>query len=292
MTIALDCPRCQTHLRIPNRLAGSYVNCQHCKGRLWVEQNAATDELERELVGAVAGGSDAAPPAPAALRPATSPAKSPSPKAPGPSISSPPAATPTPTPRESKAPSIQQSSPTPTPAPSTTSPAPRKKTARFVSDKAVDSTLRFAADGKLPELRLSEDAGKKKQESALRSNDPLVMVGALSISLVASFALVMMQVGPSAASGAQQKAEMRQLLKEQYFGAGDLENGLEPYQLLLREAQRAHSRGDRKTECRNYRKVVDLLHAEGVSEMKGVTGSRSRDKALEDALSVLLSGAS
>ena len=85
---------------------------------------------------------------------------------------------------------------------------------------------------------------------------------------------------------------MRRLLKEQYFGADNVENGLQPYEVLLREAQRAHTRGDYKTECRNYRKVLDMLHAEGIFELKGVTGTRSRDKALEEALSVLLSGTS
>jgi hypothetical protein len=141
-------------------------------------------------------------------------------------------------------------------------------------------------------LDLKEDAIQKKQDTTLQSASPLIMVGALSLSVVLSIVLVMIEVGPSAASGIQQRAQMRQLLREQYFGADEVDSGLERYQVLLREAQRAHARGDRKTECRNYRKVLELLRSEGIFEVRGVSGSRSRDKTLEEALSVLLSGAS
>ena len=106
MTIAPDCPSCQTRLRVPNRLAGSYVPCRRCNGRLWVEKDAPTDDLERELVGAVA--SAAAPAAPAALRSAMPPAKASSPRASGPTMPSPPAATSASTPPASTSPSSRQ----------------------------------------------------------------------------------------------------------------------------------------------------------------------------------------
>jgi hypothetical protein len=65
---------------------------------------------------------------------------------------------------------------------------------------------------------------------------------------------------------------------------------LEPYQILLRDAQQAYSRGDHRAQRDCYGKVLDLLRAERGSEEKGLTGSRSKDKELEEALLVLLSG--
>ncbi|MCX7428253.1 MAG: hypothetical protein NTW96_21820, partial [Planctomycetia bacterium] len=56
----------------------------------------------------------------------------------------------------------------------------------------------------------------------------------------------------------------------------------------LREAQRAASRGDRAGERRLYRQVLDLLRAERDRFDKGLTGSRDRDKKLEELISVML----
>ena len=84
---------------------------------------------------------------------------------------------------------------------------------------------------------------------------------------------------------------MRQKIEDHYFGSGTLEaKRLEPYQLLLREAQQAQSRGDDKTERKRYHKVLDMLRAERGAEERGLTGSRSKDKELEEAISVLLGG--
>jgi len=89
----------------------------------------------------------------------------------------------------------------------------------------------------------------------------------------------------------QQKKHARQTIEDTYFGSGNLDNkDLAPYQALLREAQRAHARGDVKTEREHYRKVLDMLREERGTHEKGLTGSRSRDKDLEEAISVLLSG--
>ena len=58
----------------------------------------------------------------------------------------------------------------------------------------------------------------------------------LERSIVLWIVLVLINVGPSSALAAQQKARIRRLLKEQYFGADNVENGLQPYEVLLREA--------------------------------------------------------
>jgi len=52
----------------------------------------------------------------------------------------------------------------------------------------------------------------------------------------------------------------------------------------------AHSRGDFKAEHNCYRKVLLMLHAERDVYERGLTGSPTRDKELEEAIAVLLSG--
>ena len=170
-------------------------------------------------------------------------------------------------------------------------PVSRKQVARFITAEATDSTLRLAADGKLPELHLEEGAAKEKPEKSDRSINPLVMPGVLSISVVLSIVLALMDVESPPASGVGKKAQMRQKLADNYFGSGALNaKRLEPYQILLREAAQAYSRGDYKTQREHYRKVLDMLRADRGSEERGLTGSRTKDKELEEAISVLLSG--
>jgi hypothetical protein len=264
MAIKINCPRCQTPLRVPSRMADAYVSCAHCKGRIWVSKDMVADKPPSETVAASANAR-----MPATLpeaRPLTSPASAPLPKT---AVPTPPALVPVRPP----------------------APVPRKQVARFITAEATDSTLRLAADGKLPELHLEEDAAKEKSEQRDRSINPLVMLGVLSISVVLSIVLALMDMESPPASGVGKKAQMRQKLTDNYFGSGALDaKRLEPYQILLREAAQAYSRGDYKTQREHYRKVLDMLRADRGSEDRGLTGSRSKDRELEEAISVLLSG--
>jgi hypothetical protein len=260
MSLKLDCPRCKTHLQVPDRMAGGYVNCPRCKGRVWVAKDAPVE--------AVAESVPIATPivaAPAGPRGPVVPAISPVRATPGAMTPAMPATPPV--------------------------PAPAKKIARFIAADAADSTLRLAADGKLPELQLDEGKRQPKQQSETRSVNPLVLFGALGISVVLSIVLALTDVGSPLVSDDAVKAQARQTIEDQYFGSGTLDSRqLEPYQVLLREAQRAYSRRDYKTQRENYRKVLDMLRAERGTEEKGLTGSRTKDKTLEEAISVLLSG--
>ncbi len=291
MAINLDCPRCQTTLQVPNARAGGYVNCAHCKGRLWVAKDAPADATSVETV-AVAG-SVRLPETPPKLR--SSPNKLSLKEVEGKDASPPPKPTAKSTPTSTATPPgdkplVEKGSAPLVPArPST--PLPSKRVARFITADATDSTLRLAADGKLPELHLEEGAAKEKPEVVERSVNPLVMVGVLAISVVLSIMLVLVDVESPPATGLGQKAQMRQTLADHYYGLGDLNTEqLEPYQILLRQAQQAYSRGDYKTEREHYRKVLDMLRAERGSEERGLTGSRSKDRKLEESLTVLLSG--
>ena len=63
------------------------------------------------------------------------------------------------------------------------------------------------------------------------------MLGVLTISVVLSIVLAIMDMGSPPVSGGRKKAEMRQKLEDHYFGLGDLKvKQLEPYQILLRKA--------------------------------------------------------
>ena len=294
MAIKIECPRCTTRLQVPDKLAGGYVNCPHCKGRLWVAKDSPADATQAETVGI---SPPAAVPTPASAGPRTGRAPSAAATrgvAVAGSAPSAPATRPPLPPAGNAGSALRPAAPwTMAPAPSSPPPppAPRKKVAHFITAEAADSTLRLAADGKLPELHLEEGRGNQKQEAKARSINPLVMLGALSMSVVMSVVLALVDVDSPQPARVQEKERARKTIEEDYFGSGNLDNkDLAPHQVLLREAQRAHARGDVKTEREHYRKVLNMLREERGTHEKGLTGSRSRDKDLEEAISVLLSG--
>src|SRR5262249_8240374 len=91
---------------------------------------------------------------------------------------------------------------------------------------------------------------------------------------------------PGQKSVESRHAEARQQVTP-YFGTDAI--ALAPYQVLLREAQQAHSRGDRATERQRYRQVLALLRAERRSKYESVTGTPRSDEQLAECLSTLLS---
>jgi hypothetical protein len=275
MAVKTDCPRCKAHLQVPIKLAGGYVNCPKCKGRLWVAKDAPTDATPAEVIAVRSGdsgiGLNGASATPLAGPPGSPPIRS----APSTAVAPPRKA--------ANGPLKPPAKPTPPPAPI------QKKVARLITAEAADSTLQLAADGKLPELALEETA-EEKQDTKSKTVNPWVMFVVLGLCIVFSVVLVLIPTESSSTSRAEQKAEKRRTIEDHYFGLNNVENAkLEPYQILLRNAQRAYTRGDYLTERRNYRRVLELLRQERGNLEKGLTGSRSRDKELEDALSVLLS---
>jgi hypothetical protein len=168
-------------------------------------------------------------------------------------------------------------------------PPPRKRVARFITADSADSKLLLAADGKLPELHLDEDTAQQKEQATARPMNPAVLFAALSASIVLSVLLVWLGMSQSDAASSPLKDEARHTIEKEYFGSGNIENRpLEPYQIWLRDAYSAYTRRDYKTEREFYRKVLQRLHEERGTQEKGLTGSRSRDKELEKALTVLL----
>lgn len=92
--------------------------------------------------------------------------------------------------------------------------------------------------------------------------------------------------GPRTERGAEE-AQARWTIEREYFSHLDPNEPLVEYQLLLREAQRAHVRGDRQTERDAYRRVLRLLRAER-DRFEGITGSPGSDRKLEDLITVIL----
>ena len=168
-------------------------------------------------------------------------------------------------------------------------PTPRKKVARFIAAEAADPTVQLAADGKLPELHIEDDSKEKKPTEA-KPMSQMALLGGLGVAMLLWGTLLFSIMGPVESPHSQEKDEARQRIEREYFGGEAInEKELKPYQMLLREAQMAHARGDVKMERTDYRKVLGLLHAERRAEEKGLTGSFQKDKTLEGLIVVLLS---
>jgi len=179
------------------------------------------------------------------------------------------------------------------PAPPPDASRPGKKVARFITAEAAQSTLNIADDGRLPELQLQESTQAKPGEAGGSTVHPLVLLGLVSLSVVASVLLVLYEPRQETLPRSTAKQDARDVIVSEYLADEEhlkLDNPppLEPYQTYLREAQRAYWRGDYATERRLYRRVLDLLRAEG-TDFDGVTGSPTSDRRLEEQITILLS---
>lgn len=138
-------------------------------------------------------------------------------------------------------------------------------------------------------MRLTEKEEQARPAESQRGVNPLVLVLVLCISVVSSILLVMYEPAASGPANSDRRERARWVIQEDYFSNLDKSKPLEPYQLRLRQAQQAHSRGDYSVERKLYKEVLDMLRAERGAYDRGVTGSRARDAALEDQLKILLS---
>ena len=289
MAIKIDCPRCKQNLLVPNQKAGGYANCPRCTGRFWVPKDAVSDSSLMEAI-TLAGSAVApprsnmpAPPTPPAGFAAAVPLAPPAPPRVYPGTAAPRPAPPPAPPRTYAGPTA----PPPAPPPARSG----RKVAHLISAEAAQSVLTPTADGRLPDLQLAEGEQTEKRPSQSSSVNPLVLFGLLSMSVVLSVVLALVDWDSSDSGNAAQQDSARRFIEDTYFGGGSLDRGeLKPYQVYLREAQRAHTGGDLKIERERYRKVLDLLHAERAKSERGLTGSRSDDKELESRIRTILSG--
>lgn len=157
-------------------------------------------------------------------------------------------------------------------------------TAKFITDGPGDPLVKLGEDGHLPELQLED--GKKRpgvQQEAKKTN-PVWLVLILSIAFGLS-ALMLFIDFENLGNSAHEKAAARKELIS-YYSEGD--GPIATYQVHLRQAQRARSRRDYAGEKTEYRKVLQMLRAEGKNPYTGVTGSEARDKKLEELMGILL----
>jgi len=280
MPFHLACPRCKETLVVPSKKAGSYAMCPSCKGRLWVPEKPPSDSAvplasdgERLAVPADPNGSGGSL---SVARTNSSPAWSPPlASTSGPVVAPPP--TP-PAPPRGVAP----------PAPL----VPPVKTARLITAAAVVSTIQPTADGKLSELQLDDATRTLEGRPKGKSLSPLILLVVLSLSVALSMVAAMVDFSAPDASRSRRRIEARQRIEANYFPLV-AEHGKatppERYQRYLAEAARAYTRGDRPLERRMYNRVLDLLRAERDHAQRGLTGSRERDKQLEELITIVLS---
>jgi hypothetical protein len=200
------------------------------------------------------------------------------------------AQTPTATPRPGR---LEGRPVPPAPAPEKRQPRPAakppkagRKVARFITDQAGDHLVTLGEDGQLPELSLAEGTERKASEPQRRQGNPAVIYVAVAVSLLLSMAMLFIDAGPGG-STADERAAARRIIARDFFGD---ENGpVEPYQVSLREAHRAHARRDRVAERRAYHRVLESLNSEDVrSSFGGLTGSRRDDERLRELIGILL----
>ena len=161
-------------------------------------------------------------------------------------------------------------------------PEPHRAVARIIRTESIEPQL--TQDGKLPTLHLNDDDKQPKEKVELERRPVLVGL-VICISLISSGLLLF--VASQTPTKAKTKVQAREDLRRFYeVGEGV---SLKPYQLELREAQRAYTRNDRKREIAAYRKVMGRVRSEGLDE-NGLTGVQSWNDELETLLSILLSG--
>jgi hypothetical protein len=163
-------------------------------------------------------------------------------------------------------------------------PQPPPNTARLKLPGGAEEVGLPAVDGKLPSLKLAENSSEAAPASGEKGAPLWLALVAVAASTVMS---VFLLVGdPSGAPSAAFERETARRDLVQYYG---VEGGnLSPYQLILREAQQAHSRGDLAVERQRYRDVLRLLRAEGRGKYEGLTGTPNSDEKLAKLLGTLL----
>lgn len=168
----------------------------------------------------------------------------------------------------------------------------KREVARFIVDQAGgDPLVKLGEDGHLPELALTEGPQKKALQKHGKQSNPALLYAAVAFGFCASILMLFVDVEPSGSS-ASQKTQARRAIAA-FYETG--ENEPQEHQRHLREAQLAHSRGDRIAERRAYRRVLDLLNSEdhlnseGSDRFTGLTGSLKNDEKLRRLIAVLIS---
>ena len=271
--IAIHCPFCKRPMATSAAFVGQMIACPNCRGEFVLNPPGL---LPQQQSGAVA----TSPPMPPPFH-----LNSPGGEAAGGAavaVAAPPLA-------HVATPAIMPTAAQPvvatTAGPPPAAPQPPANTARFKAASPQLPTVVPAADGKLPTLQLADADTDPAQATGGDKAVPLWMA---SLAVVASTVIsVILLVGDpqGSESASSRRAQARHDLAI-YYGTEAVQ--LRSHQVLLREAQQAHSRGDFETERKRYRQVLALLRAEGRNQYVGLTGTPKDDEELARLLSILL----
>lgn len=260
MRLAVNCPFCKRPMATSAAFAGQMIACPNCRGEFMLNSPALTPP---------ATSTPSAPPPAAFLRPEPAAVET----IPAIAVAEPSPAAPS-----------RLAAPQPNGPAAPVAPPQSSNTARFKTATSTAPAIAAAADGKLPELMLADAAAGTAGEGGEKAVPLWLACMAVVGSTVVSAFLLLGDV-PGQKSAESRHAEARQQLAT-FYGADA--TALAPYQVLLREAQQAHSRGDRATERQRYRQVLALLRAERRSKYETVTGTPRSDEQLAECLSILL----
>ena len=275
MRLAVNCPFCKRPMATSAAFAGQMIACPNCRGEFKLNSPGQTPPP--------GGARDAFPPsgpAPRIEAPVESPAK----------------AAAVAVPRDAAWPPVAQldkiAAPVEVPVPAAAAAAappagpPGTNTARLKTAASAAPTIAPAADGKLPGLLLAEGETSATGGETGEKSVPLWMACVAVVGSTVLSVFLLLSESPGKKSAVSQQAEVRQQIASFYGADGST---LKPFQVLLREAQQAHSRGDRAMERQKYRQVLGLLRSEKRSKYENVTGTPSDDEKLAQWLSILLS---
>lgn len=284
MRLAVHCPYCKRPMAASAAFAGQMVACPNCRGEFLFTPPGMTP-----------------PPANPAAEPPSPPPMSLQRTDADPPLRQPRAASAAPEPLsgttytipappvQAAAPAAQAAVATPAGASGIKAPplpaTPPPQTARLKTAASPSPADVAAADGKLPTLQLADAENAEAKADGTSQGIPLwLAVAAVAASTIFSAILLLTDFEGTQTTAARAAAARREIV--QFYGTDAAR--LAPYQVLLREAQQAHSRGDRRLEKQKYREVMALLRAEGRTQYDGLTGTPSGDADLARLLAVLL----
>lgn len=163
-----------------------------------------------------------------------------------------------------------------------------RRVARLITPDSAPVGIQPTADGKLPVLHLEEIAADRGTKSHDRMLPPWALATILAMSVLLSIAAVILPGGGEDRAHSPRRAAIRRQIEEQFFASFDPGKPLERYQVLLREAQQAFAAGNIRQEREKYREVLALLRTERETFQRGLSGSRQRDKELENLITELM----
>ena len=289
MPVAVHCPTCGQELVAPDELIGQVAACPGCNaqfpisapgvGKRAVPPPPPPNSGQRESAQS-SGTSTADPPAvakqPAKTLPSTD-AYFPPGKA--------PAAKPVAASTEPAQQSVRPKQPATPAAPAARDAQP----ARFIAGELTDTSIALGQDGQLPMLVLAEGKSAAANEADGQKSNPLLLVGVLCFSLLASLSMLLLDTTVYRAEP-DSKKEARTQIEAHYVKGDPLR---EPYQENLAAALQAHHKGDYAQERAQYRQVLKMLREENKNAYTGITGRVSaplppNDEHLDSLLRTLL----